>query len=254
MLPNLFRKSIICALTCLTASAGPALAADLRVATEGYYAPFNYFNDQGELAGFDVDIAQALCAKMEITCEIVSNEWDDLIPGLNADQYDVIVASMSITEERLDKVAFTLPYYSNMLTFIGKSDENVDVTTDGLQGKSVGVLRSTVSSIYLAESYGEVVESIEFDTQDDALNALVEGKVDLVLGDNLPLYDWLQSDVGQGHAFIGEFIDIDDRIGIAVRHEEDELLNSLNDALIEILENGTYQEINADYFPFSIYF
>lgn len=245
--PTLTLLSLVCA-------AIPVNAAELRIATEGFYAPFNYFDADGNLAGFDVDIANALCDEIGATCEIVQNDWDALIPGLVDTQYDVIVASMSITPEREEHVAFTLPYYSNMLTFIGKSGSGLSATPDGLEGKVVGVLRSTVSFDYLQSTYGGTVEIREFDTQEDALSGLVEGELDLVLGDNLPSYDWLQSEKGQGHEFVGEFIDIDDRIGIAVRPDEFDLLDQLNGALIEIIENGTYQEINAKYFPFSIYF
>lgn len=231
-----------------------ALAQNLRIATEGYYAPFNYIDDSGALAGFDVDIANALCAVMQRSCDIVQNDWDDLIPGLNKSDYDVIVASMSITAERAEKVDFTLPYYSNMLTFIGRKNSGIDISDEGLRGKTVGTLRSTVSSSYLQDTYADIVDIRLYDTQDDALADLVTQDLDLVLGDNLPSYDWLQSDVGQDHEFVGDFIDIDDRISIALRKSEPELLEALNGALIEIIENGTYQEINAKYFPFSIYF
>ncbi len=231
-----------------------ATAQDLRIATEGYYAPFNYIDDAGQLAGFDVDISNALCAVMGKGCVIVQNDWDDLIPGLNNAQYDVIVASMSITTEREELVDFTLPYYSNMLTFLGRKDSGIEISADGLAGKKVGTLRSTVSSSYLQDTYADVVDIHLYDTQDDALADLASRKLDLVLGDNLPSYDWLQSEVGQGHEFVGEFIDIDDRISIAVRKSDPTLLDALNGALIEIIENGTYQQINAKYFPFSIYF
>ena len=83
---------------------------------------------------------------------------------------------------------------------------------------------------------------------------MVSGAIDLVLADNLPSYAWLQTDAGSGHEFVGEFIDIDDRIAIAVRKPDQQLVDALNEALIEIIENGTYQEINARYFPFSIYY
>lgn len=241
-----------CALTlCLS---NGAMAERLRIATEGYYAPFNFIDDTGALAGFDVDISNALCAAMDVECEIVQNDWDALIPGLNDNQYDAIIASMSITAEREEKVAFTLPYYSNMLTFVAKRGHGLTVSDDSLSGKSVGTLRSTVSSEYLQTNYSGVVDIKLYDTQDDALADLVAGNLDLVLGDNLPIYAWLQSDAGKVHEFVGEFIDINDRISIAVRKSESDLLDRLNEALIEIIENGTYQDINAKYFPFSIYF
>lgn len=235
-------------------ASGPAFAQDLRIATEGYYAPFNYFDDNGQLAGFDVDVSMALCQVMQTSCEIVQNEWDDLIPGLNDNQYDVIVASMSITAEREEQVGFTVPYYSNMLSFLGRKNSNIEISPDGIAGKKVGTLRNTVSSSYLQDNYAGVVDIHLYDTQEDALVDLEARTLDLVLGDNLPSYDWLQTDAGQDHEFIGEFIDIDDRIGIAVRKSDPDLLDDLNGALIEIIENGTYQEINAKYFPFSIYF
>lgn len=241
-------------LALFTTHSGDASAQGLKIASEGYYAPFNFIDENGDLAGFDIDIANALCDAMGESCELVQNDWDSLIPGLVDKQYDAIVASMSITPEREEVVAFTLPYYSNMLTFVGKTGVHTDVSPSGVKGKSVGVLRSTVSSSYLEAEFGDVVNITLFDTQEDALTGLVSGDVDLVLGDNLPSYDWLQSEKGQGHEFVGEFIDINDRIGIAVRQDDPELLDKLNGALIEIIENGTYQEINAKYFPFSIYF
>ena len=200
-------------------------AQDLRIATEGYYAPFNYFDDSGVLAGFDIDIANALCTVMDVTCTFVQNDWDALIPGLIANEYDVIVASMSITPERQEQVAFTSPYYSNMLSFVGKRDSGLEISEAALSGKIIGAQRSTVSSEYLETTYADVVTIQLYDSQDQALSALVSGTLDLVLSDNLPTYAWLQSEAGSGHEFVGEFIDINDRIAIAVRKAEEDLVN-----------------------------
>ena len=161
---------------------------------------------------------------------------------------------MSITPERQELVSFTLPYYSNMLTFIGREDRGLEVSRDGLGGKKIGAQHSTVSYEYLERTYAGLVEIKLFDTQDELLEALVTSSIDLVLGDNLPSYAWLESEDGAGFEFVGEFIDIDDRIGIAARQTDIELIDKLNEALITIIGNGTYQEINAKYFPFSIYF
>ena len=241
-------------LVCAPFWASTAQAQDLRIATEGFYAPFNYFDDAGALAGFDIDIANALCETIALDCEIVAQDWDLMIPGLQAEQYDAVIASMSITVEREKQVAFTLPYYSNMLTFIAKEGQSLDLSRDKLEGKSVGVQQSTVSAEYLAEAFANIVDIREYDTQEAVLNDLADGHIDLAFGDNLPSYAWLQTEQGDGHTFVGEFIDIDDRIGIAVRKSDTELVDQLNQALITIIENGTYQEINAKYFPFSIYF
>ena len=247
--------AVLCCVASLFLTAYQATAGDkIRIATEGYYAPFNYFDKDGKLAGFDVDIGAALCEKMEADCELVQEDWDALIPSLLEKKFDVIVASMSITAEREELVSFTLPYYSNMLTFIGRKNSGIVISDKGLESKSVGTLRNTVSADYLEQHYKEVVNIRLYDTQDLALEDLAAGKLDLVLGDNLPSYSWLQTDAGKNHEFVGEFIDIDDRIGIAVRKGDGALREKLNQALIAILEDGTYQDINEKYFPFSIYF
>jgi putative lysine/arginine/ornithine/histidine/octopine transport system substrate-binding protein len=235
-------------------SAVSAKAQDIRIATEGYYAPFNYFDDTGNLAGFDVDIFKALWEPMGASCEIVQKDWNGLISGLNDNEYDAIIASMPITDDREKTVDFTLPYYSNVLTFVGQKNHQLSAGPEDLAGKSVGDLRNTVSSDYLTETCVDVVSVGLFGTQDASLAALVAGEIDLVLGDNLPIYASLQTDAGQEHAFVREFIDIKDRISIGIRKTDRELLDCFNETLIEIIENGTYQAINARYFPFSIYF
>lgn len=235
--------------------AGMAAAGDkIRIASEGYYPPFNYFDDSGKLVGFDIDIGRALCEQMKADCEFVPVDWDALIPGLLDQKYDAILASMSITEEREKTVTFTIPYYSNMLTFIGRKNSGLQIRDENLKGKSVGTQRDTVSADYLEGRYSGIVDIRLFDTQDEAYNDLAIGKLDMLLVDNLPAYDGLQTDAGRNHEFIGEFIDIDDRIGIAVRKGDDALRQRFNQALIAILEDGTYQTINEKYFPFSIYF
>ena len=242
------------AMSLLFAASQAGADEKIRIGTEGYYAPFNYFNESGKLAGFDIDIGEALCEKMQTDCELVQQDWDALIPGLLEGKYDVILASMSITEEREKKVSFTIPYYSNMLTFIGRRNSGIKISDDGLKGKSVGGQRGTISTDYLQEHYSGIANIRLYDTQEAALEELMVGKLDLVMGDNLPSYDWLQTDAGKNHEFVGEFIDINDRIGMAVRKGDDALREKLNQALIAILEDGTYQDINENYFPFSIYF
>ena len=98
----------------------------LRIGTEGAYAPFNYTNADGTLGGFDVEIANALCADMQVTCEIIAQDWDGIIPGLKAGKYDAIVAAMSVTPERSQQVSFTDPYFSNALVFLAKKDSSFD--------------------------------------------------------------------------------------------------------------------------------
>lgn len=233
--------------------AGNAQADRIRIATEGAYAPFNFVDASGQLQGFDVDIAKALCEKMQADCDIVAQDWDGIIPGLQARRYDAIIASMSITPERQRVVAFTNPYYSNVLAFIGPKGVEFGTDADSLKGKTLGAQRATIAGQYLEDTLGRSVTVKLYDTQDNAYLDLTAGRLDGMVSDKFPAYDWLQSDAGQGFEFKGEDIDIDDKIAIAVRRQDNALRERLNKALAEILEDGTYAEINARYFPFPIY-
>lgn len=236
--------------TALTASL--AQAEKIRIATEGAYAPFNMIDANGELKGFDVDIAHALCAEMKADCELVAQDWDGIIPGLLTRKYDAIIASMSITEERLRVVDFTERYYSNVLAFAAAKDSDFKTDMDSLKGKVIGAQRATIAGLYLEDNLADTVEVKLYDTQDNAYLDLAAGRLDGLLSDKFPAYDWMQSEEGQGFEFKGADIDIDDEIAIAVR-KNDPLKEKFSAAIKAIVDNGTYEKINAEYFPFSIY-
>lgn len=248
-------KLITTASLILAASLGSTLtsAADkIRIATEGAYAPFNMTDENGELIGFDVEIAKALCAQMEAECEIVAQDWDGIIPGLMGRKYDAIVASMSITEERQRVVDFSEPYYSNVLAYVAPADSDFDASPESLKGLTVGAQRATVAGQYLEDELGDVVSVKLYDTQDNAYLDLAAGRLDALLSDKFPAYDWLRSAEGEGFEFKGGDIDIDDKIAIAVR-KGDPLKDKFSAAIKAIVDDGTYAEINEKYFPFSIY-
>ncbi len=231
---------------------GPALAADkLRLGTEGAYPPFNQIDPNGKLIGFDVDIGNALCEKMNMECEWVTQDWDGIIPGLLAKKYDVIIASMSITDERKRAVDFTERYYSNSLRYISKKGSGLD--PKNLKGKAIGAQRATIAGQYLEDNLTGVVDIKLYDTQEAAYLDLEAGRVDGVLGDMLVNYEWLNSDAGEGFEFVGEAFNRSDVIGIALRKGNEELREKINKAIAEIREDGTYAKINAKYFPFDIY-
>jgi len=246
-------KKIAIALAGLLAmGVATAEAADkLRIGTEGAYPPFNNIDKDGKAIGFDVDIANALCAEMKVECEIVAPlEWDSIIIGLNKKKYDAIVASMSITEERKKAVSFTDPYYSNNLTMVAKKGSGLDPMK--LSGKTIGAQRATIAANYATDNMKDVDVKL-YDTQENAYLDLASGRVDVLVSDKLPAYDWLRSDEGKDYEFLGEAIDVNDKIGIAIRKKDEDLRVKFNEALKAIVANGTYEKINAKYFPFSIY-
>ena len=232
-------------------AAAPAAAGTLRVGTVGDYPPFNYIDDAGELTGFDIDIARALCARLEARCLFQRHPWPMLIPELLAGTFDAIVASMSITEERRRVVAFTDRYYSNVSRFV--TSKGSDFRPDELAGRIVGALRATIASDWLDE-YAAGMATIElYDSQTELLHALARARVDAVFGDMLGLHAWLMGPIGSAFTFVGEGLALDEGIGIAVRQGDEDLRLRINAALRSIIADGTYRRINARYFPFSIY-
>jgi polar amino acid transport system substrate-binding protein len=249
-------KQTIIAVLALALSAGASTAKEwktVRIGTEGAYPPFNYVDTNSELQGFDIDIAKALCAQMKVECIFVAQDWDGIIPALLANKYDAIVASMSITDERKQTVDFTDKYYTNALTFVvPKADLPGGVTPKDLAGKTLGAQSATVSANFLEDNHKDASIKL-YATQDEAYLDLANGRLDAVLADTGPSLLWLRSDAGSCCQFFGEAVVKDDEIGIAVRKDDDDLREMLNKALAEIRADGTYEKINAEYFPFSIY-
>ena len=246
-----YKKLLLAAAATLVFSAN-ALAVDkYKVGIEGAYPPFNNKNASGEVVGFDPDIAMALCAKMKAECEIVTSDWDGIIPALNAKKYDFIVSSLSITEDRKQAVDFTDPYYSNKQQFVAKKGVEFKTDIDSLKSKQLGTQRSTQAATWLEDNVGGDIKL--YDTQENAYLDLSSGRVDGLLADKYAIYGWLKDDpAGKDYEFKGEPINEDDKVGIALRKGESDLRTKLNLALKEIKEDGTYKKINDKYFPFSI--
>ncbi|NQD80776.1 ABC transporter substrate-binding protein [Pseudomonas seleniipraecipitans] len=246
-------KKILLAAAATLAFGTTAVAADkLKIGTEGAYPPFNLIDASGQVGGFDVEIAQALCAKMKAECEVVTSDWDGIIPALNAKKFDFLVASMSITEERQQAVDFTDPYYTNKLQFIAPKSSDFKSDKTSLKGKVIGAQRATIAGTWLEDNMDGVVDIKLYDTQENAYLDLASGRVDGVLADTFVNWEWLKSDAGKDFEFKGDPVFDNDKIGIAVR-KGDALRERLNKALAEVVADGTYKKINDKYFPFSIY-
>ena len=236
-----------------------ALAQDkVRIGTEGAYPPFNYIDRDGNLQGFDIDIAKALCEAADLQCVFVTQSWDGIIPALLARQYDAIIASMSITEERKKRVDFTDKYYQTPARFVKHKDRDIEISDEGLKGLSVGVQRATVSANFINDNFSDVLNIRSYATQEEANMDMVSGRVDLLFADAVVLQSgFLDTDAGQNYEFVGpSYTDEEwfgEGIGIALRKGEDELRETFNQAIQTIREDGTYQKINDKYFDFDVY-
>lgn len=256
------KKGIIFAVLFVFVCAVPGVfAADIqkvRVGTEGAYPPFNYIDKNGDLAGFDIDIANALCEAAGVECEFVTQDWDGIIPGLIAKKYDCIIASMSITAEREKKVDFTKKYYQTPVRCVANKDNALQYFLEGVEDKTIGVQRGVVGANLVRAKFGDDVTVKAYATQDEANMDLASGRNDLVCADSVILQTgFLDTEEGAGFQFVGpSFNDqkyLGKGIGIAVRQGDDDLRKLLNDAIDTIRNNGVYKEINNQHFDFDVY-
>ncbi len=230
----------------------------VRIGVEGAYPPFSYVDPDGKLAGFDIDIANALCKQMGAECTLVQQDWDGIIPALLARKYDAIIASMSITEERKKKVAFTGKYYHTPAKFAAKKGSGIEISRSGLKGKTVAVQRATTHDNFITGEFGDSVNIKRYATQDEAYLDAVSGRVDLLLADSVAMEDgFLKTDKGKDWEFVGpDYSDpkyFGDGAGIAVRKQDKDLVAQLNKAIKDIRANGTYDAIARKYFDFDVY-
>jgi len=230
----------------------------IRVGVEGAYPPFSWVEKDGTLKGFDIDIAMALCEEIGAECVLVPQDWDGIIPALLARKYDAIIASMSITEERKKKVAFSEKYYNTPAKFARKKGSGITISKAGLKGKTVGVQRATTHDNFITGEFGDSVEIKRYGTQDEAYLDAIAGRVELLLADSIAMDDgFLKTDKGKGWEFVGpgysdpKYFGVG--AGIAVRKSDGELAKLFSLAIKVIRANGVYHRINGKYFAFDVY-
>lgn len=229
----------------------------IRIGVEGAYPPFSQIDTDGKLKGFDIDIANAVCAEMKAECVMVQQEFDGMIPGLLSRKIDAVVASMSITEERKRSVDFSDKYYQTPARFVTKADSKLDVSALGLKGKRIGVQRTTIHDRFATATFTQS-EIVRYTKQDDAFLDLTAGRLDGALVDLMAANaGFLKTPAGKGFAFLGpiysdpKFFGVG--AGIAVRKGDAPLRDRLNAALKAIRANGSYKKIQDKYFDFDIY-
>jgi len=242
----------------LMLGAAQAQEKTLKIGTEGAYPPFNNLTADGKLVGFDIDIAQALCDEMKVKCEFIAQDWDGIIPALQAGKFDAIVASMSITPEREKKVDFTHKYYNTPSALAAPKDSPLKgVTKEDLAGKTIGVATTTTHFNYASKTYTDsTVKGYPSSPEEQA--DLANGRLDAIEDDIVVLQQWLDSPDGACCKILGQPspqpVDIfGPGAGIAVRKGETDLVNKLNEAIDAIRANGKYKEINDKYFKFDVY-
>lgn len=216
---------------------------EFRYAMSGLYKPFNFKENDGKLVGFDVEIGEALAKKMGMKPVPVTNPWETLIQGLQAKKYDVILGSMAITEDRMKSVSFTNPYYrSGAQIFVSKKNNSISSVED-LKGKKVGVVKASTFKTLVAKHTDQITE---YDSDLTALMDLEPGRIDAVVTDQMVGFRMIK----EGNSTIkevGKPLNLEE-MAIAVRKEDQEMVEKINKALDEIIQDGTYEKISNKWF------
>ena len=230
-------KKLILSAAALALTAGIAAAQTVRLGTEGAYPPYNFINDAGEVDGFERELGDELCKRAELTCEWVTNEWDSIIPNLVSGNYDVIIAGMSITDERDKVIDFTQEYIPVAPSlYVGLSK---DADTKGV----VAAQTATIQAAHVAESGATL---LEFPTPDETIAAVRNGEADVVFADG----DFLMPAVNEsnGELVVVEELTIGGGVGMGLRESDSELKGKLDAAITAMKEDGSLNTLIKKWF------
>ncbi len=227
-------------LTTAFAVAGTAaLAQDVvRLGTEGAYPPYNFINDSGDIDGFEIVLGNELCARAELTCEWVTNDWDSIIPNLVSSNYDVIMAGMSITDERDEVIDFTQNYIPPAASAYAGMNEGADLTG--------GVIAAQVNTIQAAHVAASGATLLEFATPDETVAAVRNGEADAVFADKDYLVPIVEENADL--IFVGDDVPLGGGVGAGIRESDGELRAALDTAIQSMKDDGTLNALIIEWF------
>ncbi|MDK9735899.1 lysine/arginine/ornithine ABC transporter substrate-binding protein [Vibrio sp. D404a] len=240
-------KKILLASLIGLASFNVAAQQEIKFAMEATYAPFEFMDENNQIQGFDVDLANALCEEMQAKCTFHNQAFDSLIPALKFKRYDAAISAMDITDARLKQVNFSNAYYDNSAAFISIEGKVADQAA--LEGKRVGVQNGSTHQSYLLEQMTGVT-AVPYSSYQDAFIDMKNGRIDSVFGDTAVVAEWFKKQ--DNLTYVGDQVTnqeyFGNGFGIAVNKSNQELVDQLNVALAAVKANGEYDEIFNKYF------
>ncbi len=241
-------KTLILATTALALSVGAALAdghaKTIRLGTEGAYPPYNFINDAGEVDGFERELGDELCARAELTCEWVTNDWDSIIPNLVSGNYDVIIAGMSITDERDEVIDFTDPYT--------QPDPSAYLALSADADLAGGVIAAQASTIQASHISASGATLLEFATPEETIAAVKNGEADAVLADKAYLDPIAEAEADL--SIVGDDVLLGGGIGMGIRESDGELKAKFSKAIQSMKDDGSLNALIEKHLPGSATF
>jgi polar amino acid transport system substrate-binding protein len=246
--------------TAFVALATAAFAEPVKVGVAAEpYPPFSSPDAAGNWVGWEIEFMEAVCAAAELECVLTPVAWDGIIPSLTSGQIDVIMSSMSITEERLQTIDFSDKYYNTPTVVVAAKGSGITATAEGLAGKIIGVQTATIHEAYVNQYFAATAAEVKvYQTQDEANQDLAAGRVDAIQADSVTMDAFLASEAGAACCESAGAVADDPAIlglgvGAGLRKEDTELKAAINAGIAKIIADGTYDTITAKYFASSIY-
>lgn len=230
----------------------------IRFLTDSDFPPFNFYDEDGVLVGFNVDLARAICLELNTSCDIKARPWEELFLGLKSGEADAVIAAHKVTPAAVRDVEFTDRYFYTPGRFAGRKETtDVDISPSGLDGKRIGVAKGTAHEAFLKAFFRDCPLTL-FENADLAREALAGGKVDYVFDDGISLAFWLNGTLSRQCCEMkgGPFLEprfFGDGIAIAVPKSDPEIKALINDALKRVRASGRFGELVQRYFPVQIF-
>jgi octopine/nopaline transport system substrate-binding protein len=248
----------------------------IKIATEGAYPPWNFVDASGNLAGFEIELAEDLCRRMNVACEIVIHKWRGIIKGLRSGKYDAIMAGMSITDERKKLVRFSRNYADTPNIFVVRKDNPlanfrselaqltlndispaeqaaIDALVEAFKGKIVGVQVATTHAKFADQYLGDHAEIRIYDFQHTIDLELYQGRLDALIGGQAYWAPVINSDQGKEYKIINLYMTggpLGEGIGVAVRKTENDLADLFSQAIDEAIKDGSLKKLAVKWFTF----
>ena len=247
------------ALFAATAASGAFAADTTRFGVDASYPPFESKAPDGKLVGFDIDLGNEICRRLDAKCVWIENDFDGMIPALKARKFDGVLSSMSMTPAREEQIAFSAKLFNTPTRLVAKTGSGIKPTAESLKGKRVGVEQGTIQEAYAKAHWAPAgVEVVPYQNQDQVYQDLLAGRVDAALQDAVQAdIGFLKTPRGKGFSFAGGDLEdpatLGSGAGIGLRKEDTALKTKIDGAIAGMIKDGTYKKIEKKYFDFDVY-